>query len=250
MSVSHKNQLDLTIMVSCFNEGDVIEQTLELIRDVMSCFDYSYEVLIYDDASSDNSVEIVKSYIDRNHLGSQFFLVVNSTNMGLGFSYFRAAEKGRGEYFLKINGRNAHPPNSLKKVLKCLGQADVVIPYFKTRLFKLKDNDDYRSFGRRLLSLSFAGLIRTVSGLNVRYFNGGVIHKRENVIANQVATHGFGYQAELLCKLLKKPEVKYLEVSQENFDEAGSSTALRIKNIYSVFGSFWRIFWGRFFPKN
>jgi glycosyltransferase involved in cell wall biosynthesis len=241
------DELDLTVFISCYNEAEVICETLDLIRSVLAELGYLYEVLVYDDCSNDRSVPTVLDYIARYHLEGVVYLVVNDRNLGPGANYFRAAERGRGRYFYKLNGGNAHPADSIKKVLALMGMADMVIPYFRTRLFDSRYNCDYRPFHRRFLCLAFASLVRMLSGYEVKYFNGGVLHLRNNVVKNRVSTSGFGYQAELICRILQDPRIDYLEVRQDDIDSSSSTTtAFRPRNVLSVLGSLWRIFRGRF----
>lgn len=236
-------KIDLTIFVCCYNEQDIITKTLQEVRNTMIHFNYSYEVLIYDDHSSDKSAEKIKQYIRENDLEPQFTLNVNDRNRGIGNNYFSAAEKGRGEYFLIIHGDSPNAAKEAIKTLNLLGKADIIIPYYETRIFRLKYNRDHRTFSRRFLSASFAYLVRLLSGSNLRYFNGLVLHKRKNVLLNRVDTYGLGFMPELLCKNLKNPEITYLEVRQTNYTaEKIGTTAFKPKSIVSVLKSLVRIF--------
>lgn len=242
-----KDKVDVTVFVTCYNEQDLIVSALETVRSTMALFPHTYEVLIYDDTSKDTSVQVVREYIEKNNLGGQFELVVNPVNRGIGVNYFRAAERGRGEYFLIIHGDNAVPTDSIKHVMKLLGMADIIVPYYGTRLFSRKFNCDHRNFVRRLLSIWFARLVRFLSGHELRYFNGLVLHRRANVVKYRVPAYGLGFQAELLCRILNDPSVSYLEVKIHNYDRtSGPTSAFKLKNILSVCGSLWRIFKGRF----
>lgn len=246
MAGDSSGEVDLSIFVSCYNESLVITDTLDLVRVLMHELGYAYEVLIYDDASEDNSVAVINEYIAKNELSEIYFLERNEINRGIGYNYFNAAEKARGRYFYKLNGGNAHPVESIKKLLLLIGHADMVVPYFRGRLFNSRYNTDFRPFHRRLLCLVFAKLVRLLSGHQVKYFNGGVLHLRKNVLENRIDASGFGFQAELICRILRDPAVDYLEVRQDNVDLAGGSTAFRPRNVLSVLGSLWRIFLGRF----
>jgi len=244
-AVSPASRVDLTIFVTCFNEANLIVGTLDTLRAVLRPFACTYEVLIYDDASTDNSVAVIGEYLAKHELDANFVLIANPTNRGIGVNYFRAAERGKGEYFYIVHGDNATPPEALTKVIALMGQAEMVVPYFRTRLFAKRFNCDHRPFSRRLLSVLFAGLIRLLSGHELRYFNGWVLHKRANVLANRVEAYGLGFQAELLCKILADPNVEYLEIRQHNLDQSGTTTAFRPKNVVSVLGSLGRILLGR-----
>jgi glycosyltransferase involved in cell wall biosynthesis len=213
-------------------------------------FGLSYEVLIYDDASQDHTSDVVSDYIAQHALGSTFFLIRNSVNAGIGVNYFRAAERGRGEYFIVIFGDNAEPVESLRRVFNLIGKADIIIPYFDTRLFDLRFNGDNRSFSRRAISVLFAWIVRLISGHNIKYFNGFVLHRRVNVLRYRRDTYGLGYQAELLCSVLSEPSVSFLEVKVFNYDRVeGVPTAFKPKNIVSVMGSLWRILRARKFGR-
>jgi glycosyltransferase involved in cell wall biosynthesis len=244
------NKLDLSIYVPCFNEERLIERTLDTIREATSGFGFSYEVLVYNDASKDRTAEITEAYISRHQLGDQFFLINNEKNAGIGVNYFRAAERGRGEYFIVIFGDNAEPVEALRRVFNLIGKADVIIPYFDTRLFDMRFNGDNRSFIRRAISITFAWIVRVISGHNVKYFNGFVIHRRENVLRHRSDTYGLGYQAELLCSVLSEPNISFLEVKVFNYDRVeGMPTAFKAKNVISVLGSLWRILKSRRFTR-
>lgn len=248
METTHTNsaangRVDLTIFVPCYNEEKLILRTLDTIREAAADFKMTYEVLVYDDASTDGSAARVRGYIAEQQLGDRYFLVANERNAGIGVNYFRAAERGRGEYFLVLFGDNVEPAEAMRRIFNLMGKADVVIPYFDTRLFDLRLNGDNRALIRRLLSILFAQLVRMISGHNVHYFNGPVMHRRANVLKHRIATYGLGYQAELLCRVLNEPGVTFLEVKIFNIDRAeGMPTAFKPKNVVSVLKSLGRMF--------
>lgn len=244
--------LDLTIFVPCYNEAKLIERTLDTIREAASGFPFRYEILVYDDASTDGTSDVVKAYIQKHNLPPDLIILERcEKNMGIGVNYFRAAERGRGKYFIVLFGDNSEPVSSIRKVFDLLGKADVIIPYIDSRLFGGRFNSDHRSFFRRFCSINFARLVRLFSGHKIHYFNGFVMHLRENVLKHRIHTYGLGYQAELLCRVLNDPNVTFLEVRVPCATrEEGSSTAFRLKNIISVAGSLLRILHYRLFgPK-
>jgi len=242
--------VDLTIYVPCYNEERLVERTLDTIREATAGFDFTYEVLVYNDASTDRTGEVTAAYIERNGLQDRFFLINNEKNAGIGINYYRAAERGRGEYYIVVFGDNAEPLESLRRVFNLIGKADVIIPYFDTRLFDMRFNGDNRNFIRRFISVTFSWIVRLIGGHNIRYFNGFVIHRRANVLRHRTDTYGLGYQAELLCSLLSEPGVSFLEVKVFNYDRVeGMPTAFKPRNIVSVLGSLWRILKRRRFSR-
>lgn len=239
-------KLDLTIFVPAYNEEDLIVATLETIRQAAAPFDFPYEVLVYNDGSTDRTGELAEQWIRDNGLAGQFVVVNNERNAGIGVNYFRAAERGRGEYFIVFFGDNSEPVVSMQKMFNLIGKADVVIPFIESRLFNSRFNTDHRRLSRRFFSINFARLVRLFSGHRIHYFNGFVMHRRENVLKHRVKAYGLGYQAELLCKILDDPATTYLEVKVSCTDrQSGVVTAFKPKNVASVIASLAKILWRR-----
>jgi glycosyltransferase involved in cell wall biosynthesis len=242
--------VDLTIYIPAYNEELLIGKTLDTIFEALNHFDYRYEILIYDDASTDRTSEVARQYIDSHGLGDRVFLIRPEVNRGLGINFLDAARRGRGEYFIMVAGDDSEPAETLRRVLNLLGKADVIIPYFDTRLFDLRFNGDNRTMFRRFVSLMFAALVRILSGINLHYFNGCILHRRRNILHYKVETYGLAYQPELICKILSSPGTSFLEVKVYNRDrEGGGTTAFKLKNVRSVAGSLWRILISRRFGK-
>ena len=57
-------EIILSIFVPCFNEENYITNTLNNIKEGIQTT--SYEILIVDDASTDNSKKIIKKYEEKN----------------------------------------------------------------------------------------------------------------------------------------------------------------------------------------
>lgn len=241
--------IDLTIFVPCYNEARLIERTLDTIREAAQGFAFRYEILVYDDASTDGTSDVVRAYIEKHKLPPDLVVLERcEKNNGIGINYFRAAERGRGEYFIVLFGDNSEPVSSIRSIFNLIGKADVIIPYIDSRLFGGRFNSDHRSIFRRFCSINFARLVRLFSGHRIHYFNGFVMHRRQNVLKHRIHTYGLGYQAELLCRVLNDPKVTFLEVRVPCATrEEGSSTAFRLKNVISVAGSLARILHYRLF---
>ena len=55
--------LDLTVFISCYNEALYIARTIDTVRAALAELNFSYEIIVIDDCSKDNSPAIVEDYI-------------------------------------------------------------------------------------------------------------------------------------------------------------------------------------------
>jgi glycosyltransferase involved in cell wall biosynthesis len=226
ISSGETDEIDLTIAVSCYNEEELITSTLDSVVDALTEVGRSYEIIVFDDASRDNSVQKIEDYIN-SHPGLPIRLTTNKTNRGLGNNYVEAAFLGRGRYYRLCCGDNCDPKEVLVALFRHIGKADMIIPYNdrdvigKTRI-------------RILLSKTFTSLVNLISGYNIRYYNGLCVHLRYNVLRWHPSSYGFGFQADIITRLLDEG-ASYAQVPSYSIDRKGSaSSALTMRNFLSV----------------
>jgi len=218
--------LDLTVFISCYNEAEYISATIDTVRAALNEIgNISYELIIVDDCSKDDSCEIIKSYI-AIHAEERIVLRSNKVNRGLAQNYIDVAFLGKGKYYRLICGDNAEPMEVMVAVFREIGKADMIIPYYVTSQGK--------SLYRRFLSRAYAGIVNLVSGFRLRYHNGLAVHLRYNVMRWHPNTRGFGFQADIICLLIDQG-FTYKEVPVATIERRTSgSNALTYRNMLSV----------------
>lgn len=216
----------ITFFVACYNEEGNIADTLDVIREAVRRVRITYEIIIIDDASTDRSVEIIREYIDRNP-EENIKLYVNPENAGLGANFGEAAFLGTGTYFRLVCGDNCEPVETIEKVLKEIGKADMILSYRPQDVAG-------KSFVRKILSKIYTYTVNRISGYNIKYYNGLPVFKRRDVMRWNPNAHGFGFQADLITRLLDQKatfiELPVIGVEQKN----RRSKAITIKNIGSI----------------
>jgi glycosyltransferase involved in cell wall biosynthesis len=223
---SYEAPLDLSIFVSCYNEEPYIVATLETIRAALEELGgVRYEIIVIDDCSYDCSADLVEDYI-RMHSAERILLRRNKVNRGWAQNYYDAAFIGKGKYYRTMCGDNAEPKDTVVAVLRELGKADMLIPYYAM--------SEGRSLYRRFLSAAFVMLVNVITGNRLRYYNGLAVHLRYNVMRWHSHTRGFGFQADLISMLIDQG-FTYQEVPVRTVERKGAlSTAISFKNILSV----------------
>jgi glycosyltransferase involved in cell wall biosynthesis len=226
-STTEQPQIDITVLITCYNEEPYILDTIENVVGALQDAGGSYEVIVVDDVSKDHSVQRVREYIAR-HPGIPVRLHINPKNRGLANNYIDAAFLGSGKYYRMCCGDNAEPRSVLANIFRHVGKAEMVIPY------QLQEEVAGKSFFRRILSRTFTFLVNGLSGYRLKYYNGLAVHLRYNVMRWHPTSYGFGFQADLVTRLLDEG-VSYLQVPSSSVDrKGGTSTALSMRNVLSV----------------
>jgi len=220
-------EVDITIVVTCYNEEAFITDTIKHAVHAILTTPHSFEIIVVDDVSRDNSVPKIQRYIN-SHPELPVRLVQNKINRGLANTYIEAAFLGRGKYYRLCCGDDSEAPEALEHIFKHIGVADIVIPW------QNQDKIYGKSFGRRILSKTFTFLVNLISGYHIKYYNGMAVHLRYNVMRWHPSSYGFGFQADILTRLLDEG-ASYVQIESFGTDrKGGDSTAIHLRNFLSV----------------
>lgn len=213
----------ITLIVPALNEERLITETVEQIIDVVEGRFADYEVLLINDGSTDSTGELMED-LARRHSNVRVFH--NTKNIGLGASYRLGWSHARCEYVMLLCGDGGMPASSLPRIFDKIGSADIVVPYCEN-LKQIKTPARYR------LSRTYTILLNTLFGLRLRYYNGLAVHRVDLVRNVDNKSDGFGFQGEILVKLLKAGR-SYIEVGVKGAEKTNRSSALRFRNVVSV----------------
>lgn len=216
---------DITFFVSCYNEANFIVATLNTVKTAAEQLGYSYDIVIIDDCSKDNSRDLVRAYM-ATHPEMNIILRENAINRGWAANYIDSTFIGRGRFHRAICGDNSEGVDTLRKVLELISQADIIIPYYV--------EVDGKPMFRHVLSALYTAIVNLLSGNALHYYNGLPLHRRYNVMRYHPDTSGFGFQAHILCALLARGAT-YKEVALSAQElRGGGSNALTWRNLLSV----------------
>ena len=212
----------VSFVVPCFNEEENVAATVQSIRQAVgnSC---EYEIILVDDCSLDRTWACMQ---DLAAAGPRVRALRNEANRGLGGTYKRGMAAARMEYVILVPGDDGFPAGSIAEILSHAGKADIIIPEIM--------NSGVRTPLRVLVSRGFTALVNTLFWLDVRYYNGAVLHRTKLIQGTEITTDSFAYQAEALVKLIAGG-ASYMHC-QVRIQErvGGQSSALRFKNQMAV----------------
>lgn len=215
----------LSLFVACYNEQDNIIGTLETLVEALRKTVPSFDIIVVDDASKDETVPRVRKFMSE-HPELPVRLLLNGHNEGVANNYAEAAFRAKGEWYRMICGDNVEPVETLETIFKAVGKTEVVVPY----TVEIRG----RSTFRRLLSKTYTALVNAISGYRMHYYNGLLVTRTDYVRRWHSNSHGFGFQADLLTRLLSK-NLTYEEVPVYGNERlTGESKALTMRNLASV----------------
>ena len=227
----------ISFFIACYNERGGIINSIRMVIDGCQELNISYEIIVGDDCSKDGSVEIVKDFIDHNHHIPILFFI-NDENKGLAQNYIEASFLGKGEHYRLVCGDDVEYKNEFKRVISCIGKADMIIPI----LLDIKR----KSFIRKILSKMYILIINSVSGYKMRYYNALPVLRRFDVMRWHTNYRGFGFQADMIVRLLEQKRSYYEIEIHAHEREYGESKALNIMNVLSICHTILDIFIRRF----
>lgn len=221
-----KNTLDITFFVPCFNEERLIQSTLSHLLEAVQTTKLTYEIIVVDDCSEDKTSDKVREW-QRTHSEVNLELIHHAKNRGLARSYVDTAFRGRGRYYRLLCGDDPEPVSTLVKMFEQIGKADMILPYY--------ENLPGKGFLRSQISSLYTQLVNLVSGYKIKYYNGCGIHLRYNVMRWGPYSFGFGFQAELITRLLDEG-ASYCQIALEAQHHAKPphQSALNFGNFLSV----------------
>lgn len=211
-----------------YNEVDNIDEAITNVLRAVEGIAGDLEIIVIDDGSKDATGEIARK---RSAQDKRIKCVTNEHNMGYGYSYRRGVGMATKEYVAVYTSDNDMHWESLRDLIANIGEADIISPY--------TSNAHERAFARRFFSSSFTLFMNIIFGLNMKYFNGPYVTRREILQPLHIRSNGLTVLAECKVKLMRQgytcKEIPFTHVQRQK----GKSSALSYKSIKAAFIAVW-----------
>ncbi len=148
-------ELFLSVIIPCFNEAKNLKNgCLDGVIAYFKKYNYSYEILVVDDASTDDSVAILTKYEERGDI-----ILIKKVHSFKAGTVIRGINEARGKYVLMTDMDQATPIAELSKFMPYLEkEIDVVIG-------SRKDERTGAPISRKIMAKGFIILRSLILGL-------------------------------------------------------------------------------------
>lgn len=109
-----KNSSKVSVLMNCYNSEQYIQNSIQSL--INQTFD-EWELIVWDDASTDNTLSIVNSFNDK-----RIKIYKNDLHIGLGLSRVKAQEYLKGEYISILDSDDIYEKDKLKKQIQAFNE--------------------------------------------------------------------------------------------------------------------------------
>jgi glycosyltransferase involved in cell wall biosynthesis len=193
------NDIELTILSPIYNEESNLETSISMIQETLQNFDKPWEILLVNDGSTDNTIEICRELEEKIE---NLRVVSYPVNQGRGKALRTGFEHARGRYLITIDFDLSYTPDHILTIYKELTDSDqmndVVLGSAYMKEGKVIGVDPFRLFisklGNKILEYTFPQSFKTSTCILRGY-------KREVLDALELESNGKEIHLEILSKV-------------------------------------------------
>ena len=235
----------LSIIIPAYNEEKRIGKTISAINEYLQKQNYSYEIIVVDDGSKDNTVKLVKKIAEK---AENLRVIDNKENHGKGYVVRQGIMEAKGEYRLFMDADNATTVDQVENLLPFFKDGyDVVIG---DRDLKESEIKKHQSHFKEILGDMANVLIQILAVPGIKDTQCGFkcfSSKFAENIFPKLKVDRWGFDIEILALARKfKYKIKTVPVVWINDEESKVSMNGYINTLKELFQIKWNLISGKY----
>jgi dolichyl-phosphate beta-glucosyltransferase len=231
---------DLSIVIPAYNEEALIAGTLDGLQAYLSTRPERYEIVVVDDGSQDQTTELVRRWQKCNV--ADLRLLVNSQNVGKGFSIRRGVLESRGQFVIFTDADLPYELDAIDRFLNALRNGcDLAVGSRVLPGSQVKGVPWFRYVSGQIFSwmvqaVLFRGLPDTQCGF--KSFRAEAAKE----IFRRLTIGGFGFDVEMLY-IARKLKFVVQPVAVRMIDHRQRSRVRLIVDSFKMFANLFMVRW-------
>lgn len=191
-----KKNVDVSVILCAYNEGNVIEETIDRVDHVLTETSWNYEIIVVDDGSLDDTKKRAVSYRDRNG-GCHLKVLSYQKNMGKGNAVKTGFEQAEGDFIVVMDSDLDVDPKHIPRYVEALKSSDIAVAskWHSESHASMMMKRKVLSFGFNILSRLFTGIKLKDTQTGLKAFRRSVL---ERMIPKIVAKR-YAFDLELMA---------------------------------------------------
>jgi glycosyltransferase involved in cell wall biosynthesis len=180
----------VSVLVTSYNHARYVEEALDSLRRQTS---RDFEIIITDDASSDDSAEVIEAWLARTGCSAQF--IRNQANRGICANRNAALTRASGTFVCSLSGDDSYEPDRIERQLACfLAQPERVAAVYTDMLVV---DTEGRPSGRSFLNVMLNGAAPPQGELFARILAGNFLPAPAVMVRRSAIAAVGGYDESL-----------------------------------------------------
>jgi glycosyltransferase involved in cell wall biosynthesis len=119
LDIMKENTISITFVIFTYNSSDLIQKTLDHLITAIKYYPIDHEVIVVDNNSSDETLDIIKKFCDVNKIN---ITIVENKRQGLSYSRIEGVKRVNKEYITFIDDDNFLSQNWIEVVEKIVNE--------------------------------------------------------------------------------------------------------------------------------